>query len=207
MSKLQNKVSALADFSWYALTDLLGSGSKKRPPVYLFLSPESKGSLKKRSPEEVELVHDQQVKKGGVTLIDPPCAWVSTLKQVPEETAHLFALVHQTKKPPRLADPGQELRMMIQHEAFGRFASEMIFGFLPKPRRPKRPTRKTTTRMDLWNLGHREGYFLGHHLADTFYREQTPRMEIKKWFQMDWSVQNEASLRRLYQLTRTKPLF
>ena len=76
-SPSKSSTSSLADYSWRVLEEVFGVSQRKRPPLFYFDTPWAKGSLGPRSQEEIDLVHHQQFRGEGITLLDPPIAWVS----------------------------------------------------------------------------------------------------------------------------------
>lgn len=181
----QKKADALADLSWEILESFFSKKGKKRPPVYLYLSPQSKGSLRNRSQEEVEWVHWQQARDGGISLRSPPAAWVAHLEQIPEEVAHLFALVYQKQKGPRTDSLLSEASYTCLHEFLGRFAQSLVFG--PEEKNFRRSRRKLSEN-SFWDLSHEEGYALGDRWAKLYLEagEESLREELQKFFQMNW---------------------
>ena len=165
MSKKHNQKTAekLAQLSWSVLGELLNIRPKKLPDFYFFLSDKSKGSLKKRDPVEIKLVHAQQSHGEAITLLSPPAAWVSEIWQAPEEAAHLFALVHQKYKVKGEHSYHSALRTMIMHEAFGMFSARLLGQNYHAPKHKKQ---------NLWERSHWQGYELGHKLANIYFDEK-----------------------------------
>lgn len=206
MKTNQKNVEILADLCWLQLTSIFCESAtrKNRPPVYLFLSKESEGSLKDRSVDERDFVHFQQERKGGATLKEPPCAWVSRLDQVPEETAHLFALQYKPESKLEIRSIEEELCSMTLHECFGRFAHELILGVEPKL--APRPKQKIREPEDIWHQAHSEGYFLGHFLAAHFFSGELNQKQLKRFWSWKWNGRySVSSLNRLYRLINLKP--
>lgn len=201
----KNSVESYALYVWNFLGEILNLKAKELPPIYLFLAPWSKGSLTKRSIQEIRLVHDQQVLGEGITLIHPPAAWVSIVDQIPEEVGHLFAIVHKKKefsrKPSRKMSLESELAFITLHEAFGYFASALSHG---KKLRAKVSDckRKARYQDDLWPLAHHAGYFLGHRLAENYFSEQVSLKKLRAWFLMDWDRSPQKALKALKKLTK-----
>jgi hypothetical protein len=187
----QKQVDLLADLAWHQLSSLFGPAGK-RPPVYLFLSPQSKGSLKKRTEVEKSFVHHQQAAEGGVTLDRPPCAWVSTLDQVPEECAHLYALQRGQRSKNHQPLP---LSHYLLHEAFGRFAEHLCFG---KAR--QKVVRAKLRRLRVWDEIHHFGYALGDRWAEHYFCEKIEASHLKLWFSSSWTKSKTIS--KLYQSVR-----
>lgn len=201
-TQLQNSTERLSRLTWNQLEQVLAVPSRPQPPIYFFLSKKSEGSLKGRSLYEIDLVHRQQFYGEGITLKHPPCAWVSRLDQVPEETGHLFALTYQlsTKKYAKATEltAPQELWSMTLHECFGQFASQLIVGLGPIPSRPKKRMRQPN---ELWRAAHEEGYYLASKLSRAFFDELVSPEKIKKWFRLNWYQQDKpTALLFLYEL-------
>lgn len=197
MSKNQAQVDALKNLTWLHLESLFDRKLKRRPPLYFFLSPESKGSLRKRTSDEKALVHRQQMLKQGITLIDPPSAWVSRLDQTCEEAAHLFALVQKPWPKRFMPTPQAELTTMILHEAFARFSVQILNGFNEKPLKARK--KKSS---NVWEQAHRDGYILGHALAQGFLEEKISRRKLQKWFEMNWYARGSRALQFLRSLAK-----
>ena len=190
---MQKQVDLMADLAWHQLSSLFGSAGK-RPPVYLFLSPRSRGSLKKRSQIEKNFVHHQQAAEGGVTLDRPPTAWISSFEQIPEECGHLFAL-----KRGQRGEKGEALPLshFLLHEAFGRFAEHLAFG--KARQKVKRPQLR---RLRVWDELHHLGYELGDLWAKKYYAEDLSSQDLKKWFASSWAKNKTIS--ELYQIVGKK---
>jgi hypothetical protein len=200
----QAKVSALADLTWQGLQALLGKRKRKRPPLYLFLSKESKGSLSKRDEAEKDFVHFQQQRGGGATLKSPPLAYVSELEQTVEETAHLFALVYKDDKLPEVSSIEEELSTTILHESFGRMVHCLFLGL------PKERTKKGSTKIeepeDLWRVGHQEGYRYGEKLAELYFKEKLELAKLRRLFDRRWTgpKSSQSALRALESLAKSR---
>lgn len=206
----KTSVEHFSKLTWSVLENILGTSSKKLPPVYFFLAPWSKGSLKHRREDEIALVHEQQRYGQGVALIHPPAAWVSELSQIPEEVSHLFAVSHQPKLK-RDLDVEEELRWMLLHEVFGKFGDAVVSGnfksFQKKSRSKK--SLKNLNEKTLWQWAHLEGYFLGEKLAQFYFEEKISNKEIQKFFSWNWShpKQSKKALRFLYSALNETPTF
>lgn len=201
----QERVSALADFTWNQLSDIFHLRKKKRPPCYLFLSPQSKGSLNKRSQEEKDFVHIQQSLDGGACLASPPLAYVSASSQVPEEVSHLFVIVHQKQKIPKEVDPELSLNTMILHECFGRFGHQIVWGTREQTKRGRKTLIKKPE--DLWSLSHSEGYALGEAIAEQYFSGQLKQdlfrgVLLEDWYQIQKS---RKMLSKIYKLSGLPP--
>jgi hypothetical protein len=200
----KTSVESLAKFTWRILDGVLERASETElPPIYFFLAPWSKGSLRGRQTAEIELVHRQQLYRQGVALIDPPAAWVSDISQIPEEAAHLYAIVHQSKAPKKMTEE-HELRWMLLHETFGKFGNYLTLGNW-KPQ--KKRNFSVNNYSDLWSLSHLEGYFLGQKLAEAYVAEKISKEEIQKWFAFNWSSEKQSftALKFLYKLLNESP--
>jgi len=189
----QRQIDQLADLGWTQLRLLFG-GLKKRPPVYLFLSSKSKGSLKRRTKSEKDFVHLQQFSSGGVTLDRPPCAWVTDFDQVPEEVGHLFAL---TKGQRSTWDT--PLSFYVLHEAFGRFAECLVFGSVKSQISSKLAGAKAVSDC---NEIHRWGYRLGNHWGKALYAGQK-KLDTDVWFSQHWT--NPKIFKKLHELVDLTP--
>lgn len=159
--------------------------------------------MRQRSVAEKNLVHHQQFRAEAITLRSPPAAWVAQLDQVPEETAHLFALCYQRRPAPSVASLQEEWQVMCLHEAFGAWAQAMITGLPTRLHRAPK-TLLTLTEKNLWPYAHRIGYFLGQQLAKKTYEESLKLNQICQWFKLDWHGPqgSQKALKRLYKLTR-----
>jgi hypothetical protein len=138
-------------------------------------------------------------------------AYVSHLSQVPEETAHLFALVHQASDLKSLGEMtledalGFELRFMSLHECFAKFSTNLIVGKSQVIPRSQGKTKLETK--DIWELAHREGYYLAQALTRRFFSGQVNRSQLIDWFNCDWTQQRGlVSMRRIYRLTQESPV-
>lgn len=187
----QAQVRNLADYTWQLLSQTFGKPKSKRPPVYLFLSPESKGSLKNRGPIERRFVHEQQNRGGGVVLSRPDIAWVSHLDQVPEETGHLFALAHGKR-----ADGPESLYFYCLHEAFGHFSECLVFGSAARPA-PKAALRASENSLRAWNWIHEEGRRIGKLWIQAYFAEEISTKPLKSWIHDDWDYRCYQRLARL----------
>ncbi|TVQ78504.1 MAG: hypothetical protein EA369_06655 [Bradymonadales bacterium] len=196
----QEQVDAFSDFVWAFLEALLQKGAKKRPPVYLYLSPQSKRSLKNRSREEVEWVHFQQERAGGISLKKPPAAWVSKLTQVPEEVAHLFALTHQKPASNKTMSLLCETRFTCLHECFGSLVHSLVFGDFHSQVRSRK--RFVLSEESFWDLAHQEGNLLGLRLGELLFQEQLPVEQLRLWFNSDWlkPATQRRLLKKLYRI-------
>lgn len=199
----QKQTDILADFCWQLLQSFFGESKKACPPVWLFLSPQSKGSLKKRTEEEKAFIHFQQGRDGGATLKSPPAAWVSHPSQVPEEVAHLYAVIQKPEESAEDRDAYEELFFMTIHECFGRLGHCLVLG-LPK-KRTKRSEKKLIKPEELWNLAHEEGYFLGEKMAEAFFNEKLRLKDLQAFFKYSWQPKDaEKSLQKIYKLLKIK---
>lgn len=196
--------------AWKAYAQFWDLSPRGNCSVFYFLSPQSKGSLSKRLPEEIELVHQQQQMGEGITLAEPPLAYVSNLSQVPEETAHIFALrLHRLRELPSTWSAAQaadfELRWMTLHECFAKFSSFLIAGqshLVPRPSRSEMHSQKST-----WELAHREGYYLAQKLFERYCSGEIKLESLRDWFKMDWTQsRGSRAMRRLYVLAQEAPL-
>lgn len=201
----QSQVELLAEFSWHCLEDVFDCSGRRLPPIYLFLSPKSRGSLKRRSQPEIDFVHFQQMHDGGATLKSPPAAWVSKLEQVPEECAHLFCIRYKQDKLPKINTALAELRTTTLFECFGRFAQGLVFGGIEES--TSRPKARIQSEMQLWDSAHREGYFLGERLTELYFREQLKLSGLRRIFKKPWvgPTSSLSRLRELYALLGQKP--
>jgi hypothetical protein len=199
-SEDQKRVNAFANYCWQSLEHFFALKGKKRPPVYLYLSPQSEGSLRGRSEEERAWVHWQQAREGGMTLRKPPAAWVARADQVPEEVCHLFLLVYQKSKPPREASLLNEARYSVLHECFGRFFFCTLFGNIPQTKKSS-ATPKKLSEDNFWDLSHQLGYRLGENLAKLFFEEKLPASALQGVFHLNWyqSQSQGRALRDLYK--------
>lgn len=192
LTRLQNLTDQIGRQTWQVLEEVFGCHGRPIPPLYFFLSPRSRNSLRGRNSEEIDLVHRQQFYGEGITLKNPPAAWVSFISQIPEETAHLFALTYQPstrrQKNSEALSEKMELWSMTLHEAFGKFASLLSLPekeFVQKKSRPQR-NAKNLSPQKLWKESHRQGYALGHTLAQSYFSEKTSIAELRKWFRQPW---------------------
>jgi len=210
LQETQKNLNRLADLSWELQQSLITPTKKKlkRPPVYLFLSPESKGSLKGRSKEEIAFVHEQQRRGGGACLRRRPMAYVSKIEQGVEESAHLFALIYKKEGHSDFVHDEEELGNAILHEAYARFIHGMFFGSYRRPtKRGTYPGRKLTA-SKIWQFAHREGYFLGEALCHGLLEEKISIIKIRSWFWQNWrSSDMPLSLRNLYRITTVPSFF
>ena len=200
----QNAVTELGHYTWSVLRDVLAEKKRKMPPLYFFLSPESQGSLRNRTPAEKDFVHSQQFSDGGACLKDPAAAWVSRLNQVPEEAGHLFALSYKKDRLPTQCSIAEELWTTCLHECFGRFAECLVLG-LPEKKTQARQT-SIRTRTQIWNAAHREGYRLGEALAELYFMESLSLANFRSLFFRPWVGEKVAhlSLQKLYSMSRMK---
>lgn len=207
-TQLQSLTKSLAAHSWQLLTQVFAVEATPLPPIYYFLSPDSRGSLRGRSLYEIDLVHRQQFLGEGITLKFPPTAYVSNLAQVIEETAHLFALTHQestaqTLENARWGGPALELWSMSLHEAFGKFATHLLTGKNETFEKQDRWSRTVKSPEDIWEASHREGYFLGCELAKAYWDDRIQLSDLRKWFRMNWySHRSPVALSFLYRLLK-----
>jgi len=172
---------------WTVLSVLLARPSttrKKLPQIYLFLSRESKGSLTTRTPSEKDLVHSQQFRGEGVALIDPPIAWVSSLDQVSEESAHLYAIVNapHSLRPRNKKD---EQALVQLHEAFAFFAEAVSTS--PKIKLNQRLSLPKNFRSfskveKFWIRAHYNGYRLGQKWARSYFSGTLTPEKMRRWF-------------------------
>jgi len=210
LQETQNNLELLADLSWELQQALIAPPKKqlKRPKVYLFLSPESRDSLKGRSKEEIEFVHDQQARGGGACLRRRPMAYVSKVEQGVEESAHLFALIYKQEGYSDFVHDEEELGNTILHEAYARFIHGMFFGSYRRPTSRTPYTGRKLTPTKIWQFGHREGFFLGEALCYALLEEKISIIQIRKWFWQNWrSYEIAVSLRNLYRITKVPSFF
>lgn len=194
LKKSQETVDTLAGETWSFLTEHFGPLRIQRPRVYLFLSPESKGSLKGRTKEEIEFVHDIQANAGGLILKRPPLlAYVSKPEQAVEETAHLYALLRQKFPVPLKASRSHEKCYSQLHEAFGEFVQCLVL-----PHSKRRPPKTTGS---LWDQVHAVGYRLGRELAQALYDDQIRLSDVRAWVNLDWHRENQCQ-KALFRLKR-----
>jgi len=197
----------MAFFSWEVLGNIFGfSPTKRLAPIYYFLTPWSRGSLRKRSHLEDQLVHFQQRRGEGISLIDPPAAWISSIDQIPEEASHLFALIYQrsSKRSKEAFLTGRSktlLETMILHEAFAKFGELLILNARQHSTNQISTTKQTKT---IWESAHRQGYALGTKLAKKYFEERCDDRKLRKWFSLDWfdETQSRIALRILQNLIR-----
>ncbi len=197
-TQLQNLTEATAQYVWAALEGIFACSGKTLPPIYYFLSPKSKGSLKGRSLFEIDLVHRQQVYGEGITLKSPPAAYVSTVGQALEEAAHLFAISYQPSTSKMIASRRSaltkqtELWAMILHEAFGSF-SHCLLTPQTRPQLNIRPRAlpKALDDAKIWEMAHLHGYYWGQKLAEEFRAERVSLSQLKRWFQSSWYSQKQ----------------
>jgi hypothetical protein len=211
IDQAQDAAVDLADWAWTTLGLLLGKELRKRPPLYLFLSTASKNSLLKRTTEEKAWVRRQQMNKGGISLHSPATAYVSSLSQVIEETAHLFALVHQPSS--RYFQKSQKISLMselawhIQHEAFARWAQRTL---TPSAcfQTVNAPPKYIDSLEMAWAYLHFEGYRLGDALATRWRTEEIESKALRRWFNAPWLSAQEShslGLRLLWRLSEQSP--
>jgi hypothetical protein len=138
-------------------------------------------------------------------------AYVSHLSQVPEETAHLFALVHQASDLKSLGEMtledalAFELRFMSLHECFAKFSTNLIVGKSQSIPRTKGKSKLHAE--DIWELAHREGYYLANTLTQRFLSGKVTRSQLIDWFNCDWTRQRGlVAMRGIYRLTQESPI-
>jgi len=176
------------DYSWEMLASFFDAPRRACPPLYLFLSPESAGSLKGRDSSEIEFVHAQQRYGGAACLRSPPAAWVSSLDQIPEETGHLFILVHKPKTQVAPRSAKAALILMTWHECFGRFSELLIFGqAIKKTRRPRKELKTPENSLELWKLSHAWGYYFGENLYENLLLDKSSPEQLRRLFWGSWS--------------------
>lgn len=174
----QKSVDLLADWTWSFLNDHFGRLRRARPPVYLFLSDESAGSLSRRSPEEINFVRFIQLRDGGITLNRAPfIAYVSKLEQTVEETAHLYSLLRQPRPLPPEASEEFEENYSLLHETFGNCVQNLLM--------PLKLERRKKVH-SLWDRIHFKAENLGRILAQRLFRGQIQFLDIAKCLEMDW---------------------
>lgn len=173
-------------FCWRRLEEIFGKCAKPRPPLYLFLSKASSGTLFRRRTEEINFVHAIQAAGGGVTLADPPLAYVSAWYQVPEETAHLYAVCRKKMG----SQPSREY--FVIQEAFAKF-----FELLVQRERQKDPVIKLERE---WDRIHREGYALGRAWAKAHYLGKLKSQDYRLWMNLSWHA--ASSLKKLAKRIR-----
>ncbi len=203
----ESLIKDYTDFCWQTLESFFGKTKGKIPPVYFFLAPWSKGSLKNRRIDEIELVHNQQLFGEGITLFDPPAAWISEVSQLPEEVAHLFAIASKKKEFKRQKTGSVALTLEEQfdfltlHEAFGQFASCLVAGGWHKNSGFKLKKKQTKLSIEnLWERSHQKGYALGIQLVELYYLGQVSQKQIVRWFKMDWEKAPRKAIKNLTAL-------
>jgi hypothetical protein len=192
----QKQIDEFADFVWQFLRTNFIEVKSTRPPLFLFNSAKSKGSLSPRSPAEKKFVHHIQFGGGGVVLHRPPIlGYVSHWSQVPEEVAHLYALRVQTK--PIQEDGRKQMHDIgVLHEAFGAFVQSLIL--------PKLLHKNIRSSDSLWDAFHAEGIRQGRKLAKLFWNQKILPRHIKKYLRFQWHTPESARKALLYlgSLTR-----
>lgn len=195
----QKQIDEFSDFVWSFLSTNFIKLKTRRPPLYLFLSKESKGSLSKRTENEKKFIHEIQFGGGGAVLHRRPLlGYVSHWTQVPEETAHLYSLSLQKTSLDHLEDSRQSMHNIgVLHESFGAFAQSLML--------PKSAPRNQKTNDPLWDSIHQEGLNSGQKLACAFFDQQIKPAEIKKLLRFQWHRDfktSQVALDYLRALTR-----
>ena len=195
----QKQIDEFSDFVWSFLSTNFIKLKTRRPPLYLFLSKESKGSLSKRTENEKKFIHEIQFGGGGAVLHRRPLlGYVSHWTQVPEETAHLYSLSLQKTSLDHLEDSRQSMHNIgVLHESFGAFAQSLML--------PKSAPKQQKTNDPLWDSIHQKGLSFGQKLARAFFDQQIKSAEIKKMLKFQWHRDfktSQVALDYLRALTR-----
>ena len=85
---------------------------------------------------------------------------------------------------------------MCLHEVFGRFTHHLIEGKLIA-------FKGSRNNKDLWEMAHREGYYLAGELARAYFEERIGVKDLRGWFKMNWF--SPLALKKLYQLLKKAP--
>lgn len=198
LKNTQKQIDEFSDFVWSFLSANFIHLKTRRPPLYLFLSKESKGSLSQRTENEKEFIHEIQFGRGGAVLHRRPLlGYVSHWTQVPEETAHLYSLSLQKTSLDDLEDSRSMHNIAVLHESFGTFVQSLML--------PKSAPKQQKTNDPLWDSIHQKGLGFGQKLARAFFDQQIKSTEIKKLLKFQWHRDlktSQVALEYLRALTR-----